>query len=149
MGGDSLLTSREGQGVLTCFCPPKPPSASPVQCGRYRKLRFGPRSGRSPGGGLNNPLQNSCLRNPMDRGAWWATIHGLQRVGHNTHVVPTDRRIPKARTSGPRALLYPEFPETQRTSPCFFSPRLCLRCLKTAFIWILRFFLQLKHPCFL
>ena len=31
--------------------------------------------GRSPGGGLGNPLQCSCLENPMDRGAWWATVH--------------------------------------------------------------------------
>ena len=30
-----------------------------------------------------NPLQYSCLENPMDRGAWWATIHGSQRVGHD------------------------------------------------------------------
>ena len=33
-----------------------------------------PGSGRSPGGGNGNPLQDSCLRNPMDRGAWWATV---------------------------------------------------------------------------
>ena len=40
--------------------------------------------GRSPGGGHSNPLQYSCLENPMDRGAWWATVHiGLQRVGHD------------------------------------------------------------------
>ena len=32
-------------------------------------------SGRSPGGGNDNPLQYSCLENPMDRGAWWATVH--------------------------------------------------------------------------
>ena len=32
-----------------------------------------PGSGRSPGGGEINPLQSSCLENPMDRGAWWAT----------------------------------------------------------------------------
>ena len=32
-------------------------------------------SGRSPGGGHGNPLQYSCLENPMDRGAWRATIH--------------------------------------------------------------------------
>ena len=31
--------------------------------------------GRSPGGGNDNPLQFSCLGNPMDRGAWWATVH--------------------------------------------------------------------------
>ena len=41
-----------------------------------------PGSGRSPGEGNGNPLQYSCLENPMDRGAWWATVHGLQRVGH-------------------------------------------------------------------
>ena len=31
--------------------------------------------GRSPGGGHGNPLQYSCLENPLDRGAWWATVH--------------------------------------------------------------------------
>ena len=31
--------------------------------------------GRSPGGGYGNPLQYFCLENPMDRGAWWATVH--------------------------------------------------------------------------
>ena len=35
-----------------------------------------PGSGRSPGRGHSNPLQYSCLENPMDRGAWWATVHG-------------------------------------------------------------------------
>ena len=34
------------------------------------------RSGRSLGGGHGNPLQHSCLENPMNRGAWWATVHG-------------------------------------------------------------------------
>ena len=34
-----------------------------------------PGSGRSPGGGHHNPLQYSCLENPIDRGAWWATVH--------------------------------------------------------------------------
>ena len=33
--------------------------------------------GRSPGGGHGNPLQYSCLKNPMDREAWWATVHGV------------------------------------------------------------------------
>ena len=42
-----------------------------------------PRSGRSPGGGNGNPLQYSCLENPMDRGAWWATVHGAARVRHD------------------------------------------------------------------
>ena len=34
-----------------------------------------PGPGRSPGEGNGNPLQYSCLENPMDRGAWWATVH--------------------------------------------------------------------------
>ena len=33
--------------------------------------------GRSPGEGNGNPLQYSCLENPVDRGAWWATVHGV------------------------------------------------------------------------
>jgi len=36
-----------------------------------------PGLGRSPGGGNGNPLQYSCLGNPMDRGAWQATVHGV------------------------------------------------------------------------
>jgi len=39
-----------------------------------------PGSGRSPGRGNGNPLQYSCLENPVDRGAWRATVHGVQRV---------------------------------------------------------------------
>ena len=35
-----------------------------------------PGLGRLPGGGHGNPLQYACLENPMDRGAWWATVHG-------------------------------------------------------------------------
>ena len=35
------------------------------------------------GEGNGNPLQDSCLENPMDGGAWWATVHGSQRVGHD------------------------------------------------------------------
>ena len=38
-----------------------------------------PGSGRSPGGGNGNPLQYSCLGNPMDRGAWQATVHGIAK----------------------------------------------------------------------
>ena len=37
-------------------------------------------SGRSPGVGSGNPLQYSCLENPKDRGAWQATVHGVERV---------------------------------------------------------------------
>ena len=39
-----------------------------------------PVSGRSPGEGNGNPLQYSCLENPMDRGAWQAIVHGITKV---------------------------------------------------------------------
>ena len=38
-----------------------------------------PGSGRSPGEGNDNPLQYSCLENPMDRGAWQVTVHGVTK----------------------------------------------------------------------
>ena len=38
-----------------------------------------PGLGRSPGEGNGNPLQYSCLENPMDGGAWWATVHGVTK----------------------------------------------------------------------
>ena len=38
-----------------------------------------PGLGRSPGEGNGNPLQYSCLENPIDRGAWWATVHGITK----------------------------------------------------------------------
>ena len=39
-----------------------------------------PGSGRSPGEGNGNPLQYSCLENPIDGGAWWATVHGVAEL---------------------------------------------------------------------
>ena len=47
------------------------------QCEGARNADLIPGSGRSPGGGHGNPLQNSCLENSMDRGVWWATVHGV------------------------------------------------------------------------
>ena len=40
--------------------------------------------GRALGEGNGNPLQFSCLGNPMDRGAWWATVHGVERESDTT-----------------------------------------------------------------
>ena len=42
-----------------------------------------PESERSPGEGNGHPLQHSSLENPMDRGGWQATVHGVASVGHN------------------------------------------------------------------
>ena len=49
----------------------------PAKVGDVREEGFIPGLGRSPGGGHGNPLQYSCLENPMDRGAWWATVPGV------------------------------------------------------------------------
>ena len=38
-----------------------------------------PQLGGSPGGGHSNPVQYSCLENPMDRGAWWTMVHGVTK----------------------------------------------------------------------
>ena len=51
----------------------------PVRAGDARDMGWIPGSGRSPGGGNGNPLQYSCLGNPMDRGDWWATVPGVSK----------------------------------------------------------------------
>ena len=48
--------------------------------GDIRDVSLIPGSGSSPGGGHGNPLQYSCLENPMDRGAWWATVHRVAEL---------------------------------------------------------------------
>jgi len=50
---------------------------SACQAGDIRDMGSIPQSGRSPGGGNGNLLQYPCLENPMDRGAWRSTVHGV------------------------------------------------------------------------
>ena len=52
----------------------------PANAGDLRDTGSIPGSGRCPEGGHGNPLQYSCLENPMDRGAWWATVHGVTEI---------------------------------------------------------------------
>jgi hypothetical protein len=56
----------------------KNPSANVEEAGLF------PGSGRSPGKGNGNPLQYSCLENPMDRGAWQTTVHGVTQEADTT-----------------------------------------------------------------
>ena len=51
-----------------------------ARVGDLRALGLIPGSGRSPGGGHGNPLQCSCLENPLDRGVWWATVHRIAEL---------------------------------------------------------------------
>ena len=60
-----------------------------------RDLGSIPGSGRSPGEGNGNLLQYSCLENPMDRGTWRATVHGVARVGHDLASKPPSSRALK------------------------------------------------------
>ena len=51
----------------------------PANAGDARDVGSIPGLGRSPGGRHGNPLHYSCLENPMDRGAWWATVHSVAK----------------------------------------------------------------------
>ena len=77
--GKGLMTTQEGQRLLR---------SQPIQVtlvvknlldntGDLRDTGSIPGLGRSPGEGHSNPLQYSCLENPMDREAWWATVPGV------------------------------------------------------------------------
>ena len=56
----------------------------PAKAGDVRDSGSIPGSGRSPGGGHGNPLQCFCLQNPMDRGAWQATVHRVAKKSDMT-----------------------------------------------------------------
>ena len=58
---------------------------SPVNAGDKRDTGMIPGLGRSPGEGHGNPLQYSCLGNPMDRGAWWTTVHRVAELDMTEH----------------------------------------------------------------
>ena len=62
------------------------PGGSDGKASAYNVGNLGsiPGSGRSPGEGNGNPLQYSCLENPMDRGTWWATVHGVAKESDTT-----------------------------------------------------------------
>ena len=51
----------------------------PANAGDARDVGLMPGSGRSPGVGNGNPFQYSCLENLMDRGIWWAIVHGVSK----------------------------------------------------------------------
>ena len=69
------------------------------QCRRPKRQGLIPVLERSPREGNGNPLQYSCLENSMDRGAWWATVHGVTqtqtRLSTHTHTLHTHMKIHK------------------------------------------------------
>ena len=63
----------------------------PANAGDVRDTGSIPESGRSPGGGHGNPLQYSCLKNPMNRGTWWASVHGVAELDKTEAARHTDQ----------------------------------------------------------
>ena len=57
----------------------------PVNAGDERDMGSIPGLGRSPGKGNGNPMQYSCLGNPIVRGAWWATVYGVAELDKAEH----------------------------------------------------------------
>ena len=85
------------------------------QCWGHKRHGLDPWVRKTPGGGYGNPLQYSCLENPMDRGAQQATVHGVTRVPYDLVTKP-----PPPRTNPdlnrlpfyPKFTLFPGFPFT-------------------------------------
>ena len=76
-----------------------------------------PRSGRAPGEGNGKPLQYSCLENPMDRGIWWATVHGAAKESDTTKWL-TFYRLPL-----PISFLWQAYEAKEREMIFHISPR--------------------------
>ena len=91
---------------------------------RCRRHRLDPVSGSSPGEGSGNPLQCSCLENPVDRGAWWATAHGVTKELDTTKQLSTH-------LGRPWSWLHSEYLRT--TSLQNFTLGSCLLCLSSVF----------------
>ena len=82
----------------------------PASAGDARDTGMIPGSGRSPGGGQGNPLQHPCLENPMDRGAWRATVHGVMKswTRLSTQTVEQQARTPQPLSCGARQPVHRE-----------------------------------------
>ena len=80
---ESKVVINEMRSLWFLECTGFPGGASskdlPANAGDVRDAGLIPGSGRSTGGGHGNPLEYSCLENPMDRGAWWAPVHRVTK----------------------------------------------------------------------
>ena len=85
-----------------------------------------PGSGRSSGKGDGNLLQYSCLENPMKRGAWRATVHGVTRVGHNLATKPWPWfSISQLSVSYTMITNVPQIPMTYNSKNLFLTHIMC------------------------
>ena len=76
----------------------------PTRAGEVRDTGSIPASGGSPGEGIGNPLQYSCLGNPMQRVAWWATVHGVIKSQDMTEATYQARLLVSATVCATAAL---------------------------------------------
>ena len=102
---EPYLSFQSYQRILCAYTQQRPSQVDlgvknpPASVGDTRDVGLIPGSGRSSGGEHGNPLQCSCLENPMERGVWSATTLGLQRVRYdNTYSTHTERQtgVPRA-----------------------------------------------------
>ena len=77
MSDEGAIVARMGASQVALYQVVKNLLAN---AGDVRDSGLIPELGRSPGGGNGNPLHYSCLENPMERGAWWATVSIVHRV---------------------------------------------------------------------
>ena len=98
----------------------------PAKAGDARDVGSIPGLGRFPGGGHGNPLQYSCLKNPRDREAWWATVHKvtkrwtrLKRLSAHARAHTHKELIPKIKPFILHKYLHPTL-KLLRTPTCSF-----------------------------
>ena len=105
-GLQSMRPQRVGRKHSFCF---PGGSISKESAGNAGALGLIPGSGRSPGGGQGNPLQYSCLENPMDRGAWWATVRRVTKSQTRLKQFSTHTLACLYRTSSALRIVYMSF----------------------------------------
>ena len=92
------LHHGESCGVLIWFC-----SSFMDQCVRWcrrgKRNQFDPWVRKTPGGGHGNPLQYSCLESPLDRGAWWLTVHRVAQSRIQLKILGTHAHTPTVLTT--------------------------------------------------
>ena len=100
---------RQGTGCFSGYYTGPSGKELPAHVGDAGDPSSIPGSGRSPGGGNGNSFQYSCLENFLDRGAWWAIVHGVEELDtaeqpNTTHNTRVNCNIWE--TDGPRKRLY-------------------------------------------
>ena len=79
LGAAALTNQIRSISIFSNWCDGSVGKESACKAGDTGDTGLIPGSGRSPGGRNGSPLQYSCLGNPMDRGAWWASVHEVTK----------------------------------------------------------------------